>query len=251
MNIRRMLAAMLALLALLAPLASCGKKAETEASAEQLQRGQEAFLAYCAVCHGDRGAADGEMAAALRESGVQVARLDDEARWRQLGRDGVRKVIAAGGAHTGRSNLMPAWGERLESPMIDDIAAYVFTLPARKPGVTEATLQRYLEAPAGVPAEGRRIYVHYCSACHGPYGKGDGPYAEALRQQHNVRPRDLTDSAYIGAKSDADLFAIVSLGGGHMGKSNFMPAWTVSLPPEQIKNVVSYVREISKTAPKP
>ena len=251
MTIRRMLAALIVSLALLPLVASCGKKTETEPSAEQLQRGQEAFLGYCAVCHGDRGAGDGEMAAPLRESGVTVARLDDEARGRQLGRAGLRKVIAEGGAHTGRSNLMPSWGERLDDPMIDDLTAYVSSLPGQKPGVNEATLRKYLEAPPGVPAEGRRIYLHYCSACHGPEGRGDGTYAEALRREHNIRPRDLTDSAYIGAKTDQDLFATVSLGGGHMGKSNFMPAWTVALTPEQIKSVVSYVREISKTPPRP
>ena len=251
MTIRRLLAALLVLLSVLSFLASCAKKSETVPTAEQLQRGQEAFLAYCGVCHGDRGAGDGEMAALLRESGVMVAHLDDEARARQLGRDGFRKVIAEGGAHTGRSNLMPAWGERLGESTIDDILAYVLTLPGSKAGVTEATLRKYLEAPPGAPAEGRRVYLHFCSACHGPYGKGDGTYAEALRQQHNIRPRDLTDSTYIGRKTDQDLFAIISLGGGHMGKSTFMPAWTVSLTPAQIKDVVSYVREITKTPQQP
>ena len=251
MTFRRMLAAILVVLAVLPLLASCGPKPETVPTAEQLQRGQQAFLAYCAVCHGDRGAGDGELAAPLRESGVIVAHLDEDARWKQLGPGGVRKVIAEGGAHTGRSNLMPGWAERLEESTIDDVAAYVLSLPGSKPGETEATLQRYLDTPPGVPAEGRRVYLHFCSACHGPYGKGDGTYAEALRKQHNIRPRDLTDATYIGRKTDQDLFAIVSLGGGHMGKSPYMPAWTVSLKPEQIKNVVSYVREISKTAPQP
>ena len=116
---------------------------------------------------------------------------------------------------------------------------------------TDATLQRYLSTPPGVPVEGRRVFLHFCSACHGPYGKGDGPFAETLRKQHNIRPRDLTDSTYIGRKTDEDLFAIISLGGGHMGKSTYMPAWTVSLSPEQIKNVASYVRVISKTPPQP
>jgi mono/diheme cytochrome c family protein len=251
MTIRRLLAAFLVSLAVSSVLVSCGRKPENAASAEQLQRGQEAYLAYCAVCHGDRGAGDGEMAVPLRESGIVIAHLDDAARIRSLGRDGVRKVIVEGGAHTGRSNLMPAWGEKLEDPMIDDVLAYILTLPESKHGETEATLERYLAAPPGVPAEGRTTYLHYCSACHGPYGHGDGVFADALRKQHNVRPRDLTDSTYIGAKTDQDLFAIISLGGGHMGKSTYMPAWTVSLAPEQIKNVVSYVREISKTPSRP
>jgi mono/diheme cytochrome c family protein len=250
MTIRRLLAASLVTLAPLSFLASCQKKSATPASADQLQRGQEAFLAYCAMCHGDQGGGDGELAATLSQSGVVVARLDD-ARIEKLGWEGVRKVIAEGGAHTGRSNLMPAWGERLGEALTNDVAEYVMSLPGRRPGASEATLQKYLEAPAGVPAEGRRTYLHYCSACHGSYGRGDGTYAMALRLQHNIRPRDLTDSSYIAPKSDQELFTIISLGGGHMGKSPFMPAWTVSLSPEQIKDLVSYVRVISHTAPQP
>ena len=251
MTIRRLLAASLVTLATLSFLASCQKKSATEASAEQLQRGQEAFVANCAMCHGDQGGGDGELAVLLRQSGVVVARLDDAARMKKLGWEGVRKVIAEGGAHTGRSNLMPAWGERLGEALTNDVAEYVMSLPGRKPGASEATLQKYLEAPPGVPSEGRRLYLHYCSACHGSYGRGDGTYAMALRLQHNIRPRDLTDSSYIGRKSDQELFAIISLGGGHMGKSPFMPAWTVSLSPEQIKDLVSYVRVISLTPPQP
>jgi mono/diheme cytochrome c family protein len=43
----------------------------------------------------------------------------------------------------------------------------------------------------------------------------------------------------------------VALGGGHIGKSTMMPAWTVTLTPSQIKDVVSYVRALSKTKSRP
>jgi mono/diheme cytochrome c family protein len=248
MTIRRLLAASLALAAPLSILASCGTKTEPTASAEQIQRGHEAYLAYCAVCHGDRGAGDGDWGYLLRGTGSAVARLDDQARANARARDELRRVIAEGGAHTKRSNLMPGWAEKLEAPVIDDIVAFVLTLPGGKMGASEATIQKYLEAPAGVPADGRRIYLHFCSACHGPHGKGDGPYANSLRQQHNIRPRDLTDTTYVGRKTDEELFAVISLGGGHMGKSPYMPAWTVSLTPEQVKDVVSYVRAIGQPA---
>jgi mono/diheme cytochrome c family protein len=39
--------------------------------------------------------------------------------------------------------------------------------------------------------EGRRLFVTYCSSCHGPAGRGDGPVADAL----SVRPADLTQLA--------------------------------------------------------
>jgi mono/diheme cytochrome c family protein len=40
---------------------------------------------------------------------------------------------------------------------------------------------------------------------------------------------------------------VVSLGGGHFRKSNYMPEWNGQLSPAQIKSVVAYVREISGT----
>jgi mono/diheme cytochrome c family protein len=250
MTIRRLLAASLVVLAPLSMLSACEKKSGTAPSSEQLQRGQQAFLSNCALCHGDQGGGDGELAPLLRTSGVVVARLDNEARMKTLGWEGVRKVIVEGGAHTQRSNLMPAWGERLDASVVNDIADYVLSLPASQSETSAATLRKYLEAPPGVPAEGRSVFIHYCSACHGSYGHGDGTFAVALRREHNIRPRDLTDSTYFAQLSDQTLFSTVSLGGAHVHKSPYMPAWTVSLSPTQIKDVVSYVRVISRTAPR-
>ncbi len=222
---------------------------DARARAPDLQRGQRGFLAYCAMCHGDGGAGDGELASGLARRGVVVAHLDDDARMKKLGWAGVRRVIVTGGAHTGRSNLMPAWGEKLAPDLVNDITEYVMALPSRNPPIPEATIRKYLEAPPGAPEQGRRLFVHTCSACHGPFGKGDGTLAETLRKRHNIRPRNLTDSTYIAKKTDQQLFATISLGGGHMKKSPYMPAWTVTLSPEQIKDVVSYIRVISRTAP--
>ena len=231
------------------------KPAETpveRAAATSEARGQEAFLAYCAMCHGEAGVGNGPLASQLTEQGVAVpARLDDRARLTEMGREGMIRVITRGGAHTGRSNLMPPWGERLSSEVIGEIADFVLTLPDRSLGTPTTTIAKYLEAPPGTPAEGRRLFVYYCSACHGPQGRGDGIYADSLRVRHNVRPRDLTDSAYFAPKTDQTLYATIALGGSHAGKSVFMPAWNVSLSPGQIKDLVSYVRAVSRTAAQP
>jgi hypothetical protein len=66
-----------------------------------------------------------------------------------------------------------------------------------------------------------------------------------------VRPRDLTDSTYIATRSDRELFAVVSRGGGHFKKSTFMPSWTVTLSPAQIRSLVAYIRYVSHTTAKP
>lgn len=243
---------------------SCGTKETTSQQASSAdsaaatalvvvnERGQQAFLAYCAMCHGERGAGDGPLASGLQKQNVTVpAHLNDRARLDVIGRRGVYAVIEKGGAHTGRSNLMPAWGEKLDPALIDNIADYVMTLPDLAPGTPSATIAKYLEAPPGVSQDGRRVFVYYCTGCHGPYGKGDGFNAEALRLKHNIRPRDLTDSAYMAPKSDQELYETVALGGGHMGKSVFMPAWTYTLSPTQIKNLVAYIRVLSGTKPTP
>ena len=104
---------------------------------------------------------------------------------------------------------------------------------------------------AGVPAQGREVYVYRCSACHGPAGRGDGPSGDLLRRKHGVRPRDLTNGRYMSARTDQELFTTVSLGGGHAGKSVYMPSWANDLTPAQIKDVVAYIRQISKTTARP
>lgn len=215
-------------------------------------RGHQVFLAYCAMCHGVWGEGDGPLAAEMRQqSGVGPARLNDRARLDELGRDEIVKVIRQGGAHTQRSNLMPSWGDRLDPQTINMVADFVMTLPDQKPGVPDATIEKYLAAPAGVPEDGRRLFVFYCTSCHGPYGKGDGVMADTLKARNGVGPRNLTDTAYFSKLSDQDIYVTLSLGGAHSGKSPFMPAWTTTLEPQQIKDLVAYIRAISSTPSQP
>ncbi len=220
-------------------------------TAESALRGGRAFLSHCAMCHGNGGNGDGDAAAVIKKEGVTVARLNDAEMMDRLTRQQVVEVIAKGGGHTNRSNIMPAWGEKLDPRMVSDIADYVMLLRTANPAVPRATLAEYLQSPAGVPADGRELFVHHCVACHGDAGKGDGPYGLRLIKEHNVHPRDLTDTAYIGGKSDKDLFAVITLGGGHFRKAVFMPAWTVTLTPAQMKSIVAYIRAISHTPSKP
>ena len=222
------------------------------ARAVGLGRGQQAFLSNCAMCHGESGQGDGPLAPELIKEGLRApARLDDRTRLAQIGRDEVIRVITQGGGHTGRSNLMPPWGEKLSSAVIDTIADFVMSLPDLQTGTPQTTLQKYLEAPSGSSAEGRKLFVFYCTGCHGPFGKGDGPFADTLFARNRIRPRNLTDSVYFARKTDKELYITVSLGGAHSGKSPFMPAWTSTMTPAQIKDLLSYVRAISRTPSQP
>ena len=211
--------------------------------------GQTVYLANCAMCHGTWGLGDGPLAPQLaKESGAMAAHLNDRARLDSLGRDQLIAVIERGGAHTGRSNLMPAWSERLSPEEIATIADFVMALPDLHREIPPPTMARYLEAPPGASVEGRKLFVTMCTGCHGSSGKGDGRYADSMFVRNKIRPRDLTDSLYFSRMKDSDLFATISLGGGFFHKSPYMPVWGVTLTAEQVKDLVSYIRALSRTA---
>jgi mono/diheme cytochrome c family protein len=224
--------------------------ADSAKTAAAVQRGQHLFLSYCAMCHGDGGAGDGEAAARFQRDSVMVAKLNNSDRMEKLSPEELRKVIAEGGGKTHRSDLMPPWAMRLTPEQIDDLVQFVVQLRYMNPSVPSSTLAAYMAAPEGVPADGRSLFVHHCVACHGSEGKGDGPFAAKLLETAKVQPRNLTDSVYFKDRKDSDLYATIALGGGHFKKAVQMPAWTQTLTPAQMKSLVAYVRSISQTESK-
>ena len=238
---------------------SCQKKAQEPATTSvtmtldstalgTLDPGQRTFITHCAACHGLWGAGDGPLAAQLgAEAHVRPAALNDRERMSRLSREDLVRIIGEGGGHTGRSNLMPPWSGRLDRHTIEQVADFVKMLPDLSPGTPPATLQAFLAAPPGSPPEGRRLFVFYCAMCHGPEGRGDGALSDTLWARNRIRPQNLTDSTYFAARTDQQVFAFVSLGGAHFHRGRFMPIWSVTLKPAQIKDLVSYIRSISHT----
>jgi len=75
-----------------------------------------------------------------------------------------------------------------------------------------AAIFALLSAPhlsAQETSEGKRLYLTYCSACHGESGKGDGPAAKALP----AKPANHTDAAVMNQLSDKYLYEIITKGG--------------------------------------
>jgi len=95
--------------------------------------------------------------------------------------------------------------------------------------------------------QGKRIYLSYCSTCHGEKGKGDGMATQSLP----VRPADHTNGAVMNKVSDQFLVDIISKGGSAVGKSTFMPAWGSSFNEKQIRDIVAYLRTIADPPYKP
>jgi cytochrome c oxidase cbb3-type subunit 3 len=103
-----------------------------------------------------------------------------------------------------------------------------------------------LMAAAALPARAadldaaKKDFVRFCSKCHGPGGKGDGPQADAL----DPKPRDLTDCARMKPIPDDTLFTAIKEGGAAVQLSKDMPAWKDGMDDGEIRDLVAYVRSL-------
>ncbi|OGU76324.1 MAG: hypothetical protein A2V93_06250 [Ignavibacteria bacterium RBG_16_34_14] len=86
--------------------------------------------------------------------------------------------------------------------------------------------------------EGKRLFEHYCSICHGTKGKGDGFNSYNL----NPKPHSFADSSYISQLADSYLTQVITSGGESMNKSVLMPKYAHTLSEIQIIRIVSYIR---------
>jgi cytochrome c6 len=80
---------------------------------------------------------------------------------------------------------------------------------------------------------GEALYKTKCAACHGADGKGETPSGKANKL------RDL-GSADVQKLTDDELTTITASGKGKM------PAYGKSLKPEQIKDLVAFIRSLKK-----
>ena len=76
-------------------------------------------------------------------------------------------------------------------------------------------------------------YKAKCSACHGADGKGETPMGKKMGIKDLASPD-------VQKMSDAELTAVIADG------KDKMPSYKKSLKPEQIKELVAYIRSLAK-----
>lgn len=86
----------------------------------------------------------------------------------------------------------------------------------------------------------QRLYLSYCAECHGANGHGSWRAVLFL-----LRPGDLGDPGTLAPLPDDYLFGLVKEGGAPIGKPG-MPAFGYHLSDEQIRELVRYLRTLSR-----
>jgi mono/diheme cytochrome c family protein len=96
-----------------------------------------------------------------------------------------------------------------------------------------------LATAAGDPKRGEPMYQRYCSGCHGVDGRGGGknfmPHVGPLNKKGHT---ELLDDGYVAS--------IITEGGPAFGKSGYMPSFKGTLSPDDIADVIAYVRSLSR-----
>jgi mono/diheme cytochrome c family protein len=100
---------------------------------------------------------------------------------------------------------------------------------------TAVGLMTVTAASAGDPKRGEPMYQRYCSGCHGSDGRGGGknfmPHVGALTKKGHT---ELLEDSYVAS--------IITEGGPAYGKSGYMPSFKGTLSPDDIADVIAYVR---------
>ncbi len=227
-------------------------------SAQDLERGKAVYDKWCAGCHGDTGAGDGDAAEFMlprpRNFTGGVYQIRTTATGELPTDDDIRRVIDVGMPGT----TMPAWEDRLSSGERNDLVAYLKSFSrffegenpqpidvGRKPG----------RPSADELADAGRLFVDelQCLRCHGDQGRGDGTSAPELTDDFDVpiRAADLTRNwTFNGGGTVEDIYMRLRTGlDGTPMPSNSDVVDAGIITDEQLWRVAQYVRSLSPDKP--
>lgn len=199
--------------------------------------GRMLYTTYCAVCHGDTGRGDGELADKLdpmpRDFSLGGVRLISSPN--QAATDGdLFSTITEGMPGT----AMPSWGHLSEGDrwaLVGHIRSLLYD------GATDRILEAALEEDepmerdeaAGIAAsrimpdsiltvptdldrtatgDAEALYLEHCGDCHGKTGLGDGEEEQKDERGNRVRPRDFQSGIFKGSEDPRALFLRVRAG---------------------------------------
>ena len=196
--------------------------ASTAGAADQasIDRGQQTYETLCATCHGPYGRGDGPLAQNLtiRPPDLTLASTLEGRSDKEL-----VKLLRYG---SGVNHTPMVVSQTLNEDALRDVVAYLRTLYV--PG-------KHVSVPAG-----RDIYSAICWTCHGVEGDGNGPSAKNI---DGVKPRNFTAADFQIEGREKELHQIISQGAAKsFHGSEYMLEWGNKLSPQQIDDVVEYLK---------
>jgi mono/diheme cytochrome c family protein len=177
-------------------------------------KGEALYIRYCADCHGWEGQSDGPAAEFLS---INTPALNRGKFFNKHSEDELVDWVLHGKA--------------LNIPLSEN------AIPRSQSEITEL-LDHIRKLPKINWEEvnaGQEVYYGLCVGCHGLYGRGDGDWAS----QMSVSLPDLSMSHFQKKYGDQQLLKIITEGKGAM------PGAGDTLNPEQLGNVVSFLRLLS------
>lgn len=119
--------AAIALMALMMVLANIAANASAAAAGEA-QAGAKLFAQHCARCHGSGGKGDGPDLAKIHPD-TQPDNWTDKETNAELSDYKIRKIVTGGGSAVDMSSKMPAFAGKISPAQIEDLIAFIRTLP--------------------------------------------------------------------------------------------------------------------------
>ncbi|MBV8361803.1 MAG: cytochrome c [Deltaproteobacteria bacterium] len=98
------------------------------AAEDTVALGARIFAANCARCHGQGGKGDGPDLVKLQSSVLPDDWTDKESN-QELTDSFIIAMITKGGKANGKSRIMPAFGDKLNMQQVQDLLAFIRSLP--------------------------------------------------------------------------------------------------------------------------
>ena len=211
------------------------------------RRGKALYERYCIFCHGPGGDGRGESAPYLNPKPRDFTKAVFKCRSTPSGSlpldsdlyDTITRGIHASG--------MPSWKPLLRQERAD-LVAYIRTFSSafqeEKPGSPVPIPPEPPSTPESVKRGAELFQSLNCWSCHGKDGRGHGPTVVSLtdNQGNPITPFDFTSGTrFKCGESDQDMFRdlVTGLDGTPM------PSFAAAMNPDQMWDVVHYIRTFS------
>ncbi|MGH7673598.1 MAG: c-type cytochrome, partial [Gemmatimonadales bacterium] len=222
--------------------------------------GKQVYQKWCAGCHGDAGAGDGEAARYMlprpRDFTGAIYQIRSTASGELPTDVDLMRAIDEGLPGT----AMPGWKTRLSARERRDVAAYLKTFSAF---FADTTIRpqplRFGRAPSGGGSAealrvGRQFYDSIqCWKCHGQRGRGDGPSSPTLKDDAGlpIFAADLTENwRFNGGGSVEDIYHRFRTGLDGTPMPSFSDLLDQKfLTDEQLWRLAQFVRSLSPGEP--